>query len=122
MMCSLLEVAPDEVDRIAAHLNFDMVGSPKSIYGIYDADESSVPAPPGIPIPEGSAQLEDLFEAYCSAGDIPYEDTEFSGRSDYQVFILLGIPSSGLFTGAEVVKTPEQEAIWAHDHGPGITS
>ena len=42
----------------------------------------------------------------------PYDDTEFSGRSDYEAFILAGIPSSGLFTGAEVIKTEEQEAIW----------
>ena len=41
-----------------------------------------------------------------------YDDTEFSGRSDYQAFINNGIPSSGLFTGAEVLKTAEQAAIW----------
>jgi Zn-dependent M28 family amino/carboxypeptidase len=48
---------------------------------------------------------------------VPYDDTEFSGRSDYQAFILADIPSSGLFTGAEVVKTPEQEAIWGGTAG-----
>ena len=42
----------------------------------------------------------------------PYDDTLFSGRSDYEAFILAGIPASGLFTGAEVVKTEQQEAIW----------
>ena len=34
----------------------------------------------------------------------PYDDTEFSGRSDYEAFILAGIPSGGLFTGAEEVE------------------
>ena len=47
----------------------------------------------------------------------PYDDAEFSGRSDYQAFINNGIPSGGLFTGAEVVKTPEQEAIWGGTAG-----
>ncbi len=42
----------------------------------------------------------------------PYDDSAFSGRSDYQAFINNGIPSGGLFTGAEVVKTPQQQAIW----------
>jgi len=101
-----------ERDRIAAYLNFDMIGSPNFIYGVYDADESGFPAPAGVPIPEGSAALEDLFETYFTWQDIPYEDSEFSGRSDYQAFINNGIPASGLFTGAEVVKTEEQEAIW----------
>jgi Zn-dependent M28 family amino/carboxypeptidase len=47
----------------------------------------------------------------------PYDDTQFSGRSDYQAFILNGIPSGGLFTGAEVLKTPGQAAIWGGTAG-----
>ena len=47
----------------------------------------------------------------------PYDDTEFSGRSDYQAFIENGIPSGGLFTGAEEIKTEEQEAIWGGTAG-----
>ncbi len=101
-----------ERDKIASYLNFDMIASPNFIYGVYDADESSFPAPDGVPIPDGSEALEDLFEIYFTWKDIPYEDSEFSGRSDYQAFILNGIPASGLFTGAEVLKTEEQEAIW----------
>ncbi len=96
-----------------------MVGSPNFIYGVYDADESSFPAPAGVPIPDGSEALEDLFEIYYTWQDIPYEDSEFSGRSDYQAFILDGIPASGLFTGAEVLKTEEQEAIWGGVAGEG---
>jgi Zn-dependent M28 family amino/carboxypeptidase len=101
-----------EKDRIAAYLNFDMIGSPNFINGVYDADESSFPAPAGVTIPEGSEALEDLFEIFFTWKNIPYEDSEFSGRSDYQAFIQNGIPASGLFTGAEVLKTEEQEAIW----------
>ena len=99
-----------ELDRIAAYLNFDMIASPNFIYQVYDADESSFEAP--VPVPPGSEAIEDLFEIYFTWQGIPYEDSEFSGRSDYQAFILNGIPSSGLFTGAEVPKTEEQEGIW----------
>ena len=101
-----------ELDRIALYLNYDMVGSPNYIFMVYDADESTFPAPEGVPIPDGSVAIEDLYESYYTLIGEPYDDTEFSGRSDYQAFIENNIPSGGLFTGAEVVKTAEQAAIW----------
>jgi Zn-dependent M28 family amino/carboxypeptidase len=101
-----------ERDRIAMYLNYDMVGSPNYIFMVYDADESTFPAPEGVAIPEGSEAIEDLYESYYTWIEEPYDDTEFSGRSDYQAFIENDIPSGGLFTGAEEIKTPEQQAIW----------
>ena len=108
-------ISDEDYAALSAYMNFDMVGSPNFVYGVYDADESSFEAP--VVVPEGSAALEDLFEAYYSKNDIPYEDSEFSGRSDYQAFIDVGIPASGLFTGAEEVKTDEQAAIWGGTAG-----
>jgi Zn-dependent M28 family amino/carboxypeptidase len=106
-----------EKDRIALYLNFDMVGSPNYIPMVYDGDTSSFPAPPGIPIPAGSVQIEDTFESFYTLRGEPYDDTQFSGRSDYQAFILNDIPAGGLFTGAEVVKTAEQQGIWGGTTG-----
>ena len=40
------------------------------------------------------------------------QGTDVDGRSDYAPFIEAGIPSGGLFTGAEELKTPEQAALW----------
>ena len=71
----------------------------------------------GVPIPEGSVQIEDLFETYFTTIGEPYDDAQFSGRSDYEAFILDGIPAGGLFTGAEGVKTAEQTAIWGGTTG-----
>ena len=93
-----------EQNRIALYLNFDMVGSPNYIFMVYDGDESGFAAPAGVPIPAGSIQIEDLFESYFTLAGEPYDDAQFSGRSDYQAFILNDIPSGGLFTGAEVPK------------------
>ncbi len=101
---------PAGLERIALYLNFDMIGSPNYVLMTYDGDESSFPAP--VPVPPGSIEIEDLFESFYTLAGEPYDDTQFSGRSDYQAFINNGIPAGGLFTGAEVVKTPEQEAIW----------
>ena len=111
------DLSPAERDRIALYLNYDMVGSPNYVFMTYDANKSTFPAPAGVPIPAGSEAIEELFEGvYTSLGQ-RYDDAQYSGRSDYQAFIQAGIPSGGLFTGAEVVKTPAQQAIWGGTAG-----
>ena len=104
-----------ERGRIAMYMNYDMVGSPNSIFMVSDADESTFEAP--VPVPAGSAAIEDVYESFYTKMGEPYDDTEFSGRSDYEAFINAGIPSSGLFTGAEEIKTAEQQAIWGGTAG-----
>lgn len=105
------------IEDIALYLNFDMVASPNYIFMVYDGDESGWDAPTGVPIPDGSIAIEDLFESYYTWAGVPYDDAQFSGRSDYQAFIQNDVPSGGLFTGAEVVKTEQQEAIWGGTAG-----
>lgn len=108
-------LAQAERDRVAAYLNFDMIGSPNHVFFIYDGDDSDgVGAPAG---PAGSAQIEETFEAYFESVDEPYKGTDFSGRSDYGPFIAVGVPSGGLFTGAEGIKTAEEAAIWGGTAG-----
>ncbi|KQZ07401.1 aminopeptidase [Agromyces sp. Root1464] len=111
------QVAAGTLDDVALYLNFDMVASPNYIFMVYDGDESGWDAPEGVPIPEGSTQIEDLFESYYTWAGVPYDDAQFSGRSDYQAFIQNGVPAGGLFTGAEVVKTPAQAEIWGGTAG-----
>ena len=106
-----------ERDRIALYMNYDMIGSPNYFFGVYDADESTFPAPAGVTIPPGSEAIEDVYESYYTLVGEPYDDSEFSGRSDYQAFIQNGIPAAGLFTGAEVPKTAAQQAIWGGTTG-----
>ncbi len=97
-----------EQDKIALYLNFDMVGSPNHVFFIYDGDDSDVfGAGPG---PGGSAEIEETFERYFNSVEIAFKGTDFSGRSDYGPFIAVGIPSGGLFTGAEGVKTAAEAA------------
>ncbi len=108
-------LTPDELARIALYLNFDMIGSPNHVFFIYDGDDSDgVGAGPG---PAGSAQIEKLFEQYYDELGFPYKGTDFSGRSDYGPFIAVGIPSGGLFTGAEGIKTPDEAALWGGTAG-----
>ncbi|HEY2449426.1 MAG TPA: M28 family peptidase, partial [Mycobacterium sp.] len=92
---------------IALYLNFDMLASPNQGYFTYDGDQSLPLDQRGSPVvPEGSAGVERSLAAYLnSAGKTP-QDTSFDGRSDYDGFTLAGIPSGGLFSGAENKKTP----------------
>ena len=99
-----------EQDKIALYLNFDMVGSPNYVFMTQDADQSSFTAP--VVVPPGSTAIEDLLESFYTWKGEPYDDAAFDGRSDYQRFIQVGIPAGGLFTGAEVRKTAEQQDIW----------
>jgi Zn-dependent M28 family amino/carboxypeptidase len=100
-----------EASDIALYLNFDMIGSPNYMFGVYDGDNSSGTAPEGF-IPEGSAAIEDVFEGFYDSVGQPHQDTDFSGRSDYGPFIAVGIPAGGLFTGAEGVKTADEAALY----------
>jgi len=105
-----------ERDRIALYLNFDMVGSPNHVFFIYDGDDSD--ATGNGAGPAGSAQIEKTFEAFYNMRGIPFKGTDFSGRSDYGPFInIAGIPSGGLFTGAEGVKTAEEAVLWGGTAG-----
>lgn len=104
-------LSDEEIEDIALYLNFDMIASPNYMFGIYDGDNSGGTAAPGF-IPEGSAEIEDVFEAFYDSRDLPSQDSEFSGRSDYGPFIAVGIPAGGLFTGAEVPKTAAEAALY----------
>ena len=105
------QLSDAEVEDIGLYLNFDMIASPNYTTGIYDGDNSGGTAAAGF-IPAGSAQIEDVFEAFYASRGLPFVDSEFSGRSDYGAFIAVGIPSGGLFTGAEVPKTAAEAAIF----------
>ena len=92
-----------------------MIGSPNHAFFIYDGDDSDKSgAGPG---PAGSAQIEKTFEKFFSDRGLPFQGTDFSGRSDYGPFIAAGIPAGGLFTGAEGIKTAEQAAIFGGTAG-----
>ncbi len=98
---------PDALDEIGAYLNFDMVGSPNYVRFVYDGDNSLGATLP-VPAPAGSGDIEQLFAKYFTSQRLESEETPFDGRSDYGPFIAQGVPSGGLFTGAEGVKTAAQ--------------
>jgi len=75
-----------------------------------------VGAPAG---PAGSAAIEKTFEDFYNMVGEPFKGTDFTGRSDYGPFIApaVGIPSGGLFTGAEGIKTAQEATVWGGTAG-----
>eukprot|EP00339_Tiarina_fusa_P009908 CAMPEP_0117075546 /NCGR_PEP_ID=MMETSP0472-20121206/53265_1 /TAXON_ID=693140 ORGANISM="Tiarina fusus, Strain LIS" /NCGR_SAMPLE_ID=MMETSP0472 /ASSEMBLY_ACC=CAM_ASM_000603 /LENGTH=441 /DNA_ID=CAMNT_0004801101 /DNA_START=90 /DNA_END=1415 /DNA_ORIENTATION=+ len=91
-------VESGEINNIAMNLNFDMLGSPNYFRGVYDGEGAD------IGIRTGCVNIEGLLTNFFDFDNLPWNLTEFTGRSDYGPFIENGIPAGGLFTGAEVIK------------------
>ncbi|KAF8475833.1 hypothetical protein BDZ91DRAFT_195495 [Kalaharituber pfeilii] len=102
------QLTAEENLKIAMYLNFDMIASPNYVYGIYDGDGSRF----GLKGPAGSDLIEHTFEEYYKDVGLNSVQTAFTGRSDYGPFLDVNIPSGGLFTGAEGVKTEEEAKLF----------
>ena len=106
-----------EQAKIALYLNFDMVGSPNYVRFVYDGERRRR---------AGRARWFGGDRGASSttstpAGGLAFEPTAFDGRSDYGPFIAAGdIPSGGLFTGAEGVKTAAQAAVYGGTAGAAV--
>jgi Zn-dependent M28 family amino/carboxypeptidase len=99
-------LSDEEGAQIGLDLNFDMLGSPNFIRLVYDGDGSAF----GTAGPPGSDEIEHVFEQYFAAKGLALDPTPFDGRSDYKPFIDVGIPAGGLFSGAEDVKSADEQA------------
>ncbi|KAI1169881.1 hypothetical protein F4777DRAFT_161185 [Nemania sp. FL0916] len=97
-----------DLSKIRLYLNFDMIASPNYFLGIYDGDGSRY----NVTGPPGSDTAEKLFEDWFQARKLTTFGSEFSGRSDYGPFLARGVPCSGLETGADGIKTPEEVTIY----------
>ncbi|MFA1539993.1 M20/M25/M40 family metallo-hydrolase [Actinomadura monticuli] len=97
-----------EREKIALNVNLDMLGSPNGTRGVYDGDNSTG----GTRAPAGSGAIEKMFRDYFKSRRLPTSESEFDGRSDYGPFIEKGIPSGGIATGAEGVKTAAEAKLF----------
>ncbi|KAI8160958.1 putative leucine aminopeptidase 2, partial [Colletotrichum sp. SAR 10_70] len=108
-----LNGSEEEVSKIRAYLNFDMIASPNPKLAIYDGDGSAF----NFSGPAGSDVIEKDYEEFFESKGLGHVPTEFNGRSDYAAFIENGIPSGGLFTGAEGLKTEEEAKLFGGEVG-----
>lgn len=108
--------SPKDAHKIRAYLNFDMIASPNYVLGIYDGDGSAF----NFSGPAGSNTIEKDFQDFYTSKGKPYVPSIFSGRSDYAAFLENGIPSGGLFTGAEELKTAEEAQLFGGTAGVAL--
>eukprot|EP00002_Diphylleia_rotans_P041132 TRINITY_DN992_c0_g1_i1.p1 TRINITY_DN992_c0_g1~~TRINITY_DN992_c0_g1_i1.p1 ORF type:complete len:485 (+),score=104.96 TRINITY_DN992_c0_g1_i1:58-1512(+) len=93
---------PEELNKIALYMNFDMIGSPNFNRYVYDASTT----PPQIQ--DGSRVIQEVFETNFRNQNRAYELVEMAGGSDYQPFLLANIPVGGLHSGASEIKTARE--------------
>ncbi|KAI8903720.1 hypothetical protein EDD86DRAFT_230560, partial [Gorgonomyces haynaldii] len=103
---NLVDNNPDELARIKLSLDNDMLASPNFIRGIYHGDTVTGP------MRKGCIAIQHLFEDYFKSKKLAFDYGEFDGRSDYAPFMDHNIPSGGLFTGADKIKTPSQAELF----------
>ncbi|KAF2675987.1 aminopeptidase-like protein Y [Lentithecium fluviatile CBS 122367] len=93
---------PEEENiKIRLFMDYDMMASPNFAYQIYNATNAVNP--------NGSEELRDLYIDWYKDQGLNYTFIPFDGRSDYDGFIRGGIPGGGIATGAEGIKTKEEE-------------
>ena len=105
-----VDVLPaEENKKIRLFMDMDMLAGPNFANQIYNGtnDEN----------PEGSTEIRDLYVDFYESQGLNYTFIAFDGRSDYDAFIKGGIPGGGIATGAEVIKTPEEQAMFGGEAG-----
>jgi aminopeptidase Y len=95
--------------KIRLFMDYDMLASPNYAYQVYNATNALNPV--------GSEELRDLYVDWYKNQGLNYTFIAFDGRSDYDGFIRNGIPGGGIATGAEGVKTREEEEMFGGKKG-----
>jgi aminopeptidase Y len=102
-------LSEEENQKIRLFMDYDMMASPNFAYQIYNATNAVNPV--------GSEELRDLYVDWYKEHNLNYTFIPFDGRSDYDGFIRNGIPGGGIATGAEGIKTKEEEAMFGGKAG-----
>ncbi|GAB7348936.1 hypothetical protein MBLNU459_g7622t1 [Dothideomycetes sp. NU459] len=95
--------------KIRLFMDYDMMASPNYAYQIYNATNAENPV--------GSEELRILYQDFYESHGLNYTFIPFDGRSDYVGFIVNGIPGGGIATGAEGVKTKEEQKMFGGEAG-----
>lgn len=102
-------LSEEENLKIRLFMDYDMLASPNFAYQVYNATNAVNPA--------GSEELRDLYTEFYTSHGLNFTYIPFDGRSDYDGFIRNGIPGGGIATGAEGVKTKEEQAMFGGNVG-----
>ena len=88
-------LAPEELSALAGYLNLDMLGSLNAVPFVYDDSQAA----------SGSEQITDFLAAALEAAGTGAERMDLGGSSDHFPFEQAGVPTGGIFSGANELKT-----------------
>lgn len=92
----------EELARIVAYLNFDMLASPNDVRQVYGSPDAVA----------GDRAITADFGAYFEAVGLAWETEDMGAVSDHAPFQDAGIPIGGLFSGATQRKSAAQAVLF----------
>ncbi|RLV92990.1 Aminopeptidase Y [Spathaspora sp. JA1] len=98
-----------ENSKVRLFMNYDMIASPNFEYGVYNGNNKDHP--------NGSEELKQVYVDWYTKQGLNHTFVPFNARSDYEGFLKNGIPSGGLFTGAERLKTEKSKEMFGGKAG-----
>lgn len=90
--------------RIAGYINMDMLGSPNFVRFVYNGTDA-LPA-----ARSGSTRIQSAITDYFRTASLAHDLTPMVAGSDFVPFMQIGIPTSGVLTGAGAIKTDAQRS------------
>jgi Zn-dependent M28 family amino/carboxypeptidase len=94
---------------IVAYLNLDMLASPNPVRQVYAVQDTSRPG--------ANRVIADLFGAALDGQGLTWETIELGCQADHCPFNQAGLPTGGLFSGANEIKTSEQVDLFGGTAG-----
>ena len=94
----------DSLGSIEAYLNLDMLGSPNGVRLVYDGAAT--------PRPQQSIVIDGLLGRALEDRGLVWQTASLGGSSDHASFEQGGIPTGGLFAGANELKTQAEADLF----------
>ncbi|KAH9265986.1 hypothetical protein BASA84_001328 [Batrachochytrium salamandrivorans] len=104
------ELSEHNTELLGKHkacIDTDMIASPNFVRGIWDGAALADPV-----VRRRSKTLHDVFATWFSGKDLPTVPFPFNGRSDFEPFLQAGVPTGGVITGEDEIKTEEGAAVF----------
>jgi Zn-dependent M28 family amino/carboxypeptidase len=98
------QLGPEGESSIEAYVNLDMIGSTNGIREVYEGDATGSP--------NGSNAIEALLGQGLTDQQATWALANIGGASDHTAFDQIGVPVSGIFSGASARVTASQAVLF----------
>ncbi|KAI1492478.1 hypothetical protein F5X96DRAFT_667718 [Biscogniauxia mediterranea] len=105
-----------DLDGVKLYVDVNMIASANGftqLYGGAGADDDD----DGGDAPDGSGRAQGVLRDWFTSQGVATKDANFSGRGDYQPFLDAGVAATGLFAGADGIKTAEEQSLSKNANG-----